>query len=749
MAKKTKHKGSRTPQMTPRAGPNTAFTERQTFQGGLVLHVANTPPTSPTPVDGQIYWQGLDKEGFIYNGATAAWVKFYPSSGGGSSLIEILDETISKGFVTKINFEGAAVLADVVGDTAIITITGGGGGSALIVAKDGVTIDSAAAKMNFTGAGFAVTSSPSGQANIALANIFALLDGSQAFTAPISGVAPTVDAHLTTRGSVNTLIANALAAGAIELLDEGVSKGQVKSLNIVGAGGVATSVDEDGTITITGGGGSIPLASDTEDGLMSSADKIKLDTVEAGSQVNNIGNGDAVLLTSGGNTTLHRHDADRARANHTGTQTKATISDFNHKTNHEQGGGDQLSILGLAGRAAEAQNTSVFADVTDLGLAFRLKLVGNSATIAVSSGIATLTVDSSTLARATAAIYGATRLSLDPAVAATPIALGENDGRVPTQAENDALQTIPGQAAPSGTNWFITDQDTRILTQAQRDAAQVISGQAAPSTTNRFVTHTDTRLPTQNEKDALAGVGGVPGSGNKYVTNSDTRLHTQNTDTHTNANTYGIGDLVAGTKTLLWRNADANKPGLRYNDTTNENEFSNDGSTWNAIGTDAGPAPANFLDTLVPEYPGATVFFDGSNNNAGALGLTSGFDATDFHNFYEWSSDSTGLNDCSVVVRFRLPANFTTWNSIKLWNKVIQSIGAAAKVTAELWDTANAAVTLTGGANLANTAWTQTTISVGGGTFAPGGFITLRLTLFAGQNDQARIGEIFLDFNHS
>ena len=101
------------------------------------------------------------------------------------------------------------------------------------------------------------------------------------------------------------------------------------------------------------------------------------------------------------------------------------------------------------------------------------------------------------------------------------------------------------------------------------------------------------------------------------------------------------------------------------------------------------------------------------------------------------------------MVRFRLPANFTTWNSIKLWNKVIQSIGAAAKVTAELWDTANAAVTLTGGANLANTAWTQTTISVGGGTFAPGGFIPLRLTLFAGQNDQARIGEIFLDFNHS
>ena len=34
-------------------------------------------------------------------------------------------------------------------------------------------------------------------------------------------------------------------------------------------------------------------------------------------------------LDDGANTTLHFHDADRARASHTGTQTTSTISDFN------------------------------------------------------------------------------------------------------------------------------------------------------------------------------------------------------------------------------------------------------------------------------------------------------------------------------------------------------------------------------------------------------------------------------------
>jgi len=49
-----------------------------------------------------------------------------------------------------------------------------------------------------------------------------------------------------------------------------------------------------------------------------------------------------------------------------------------------------------------------------------------------------------------------------------------------------------------------------------------------------------------------------------------------------------IGDGTDATFTISLWNADANKPGLRYNHTANAWEFSNDGTTWTAIGSVAG-----------------------------------------------------------------------------------------------------------------------------------------------------------------
>jgi hypothetical protein len=58
------------------------------------------------------------------------------------------------------------------------------------------------------------------------------------------------------------------------------------------------------------------------------ADETKLDGIEAGAEVNNISDANATDLTDGGASTLHYHASDRDRANHTGTQTASTISDF-------------------------------------------------------------------------------------------------------------------------------------------------------------------------------------------------------------------------------------------------------------------------------------------------------------------------------------------------------------------------------------------------------------------------------------
>ena len=53
-------------------------------------------------------------------------------------------------------------------------------------------------------------------------------------------------------------------------------------------------------------------------------------------------------LTDGGDSTLHYHASDRNRSNHTGTQTKSTISDFAHNTTHQAGGGDAIKLDDLS-----------------------------------------------------------------------------------------------------------------------------------------------------------------------------------------------------------------------------------------------------------------------------------------------------------------------------------------------------------------------------------------------------------------
>jgi len=57
--------------------------------------------------------------------------------GGGSTLIELLDEAISQGKITKFNFAGAGVTATKSGKTATITIPGGGGGGFSVYLEEG------------------------------------------------------------------------------------------------------------------------------------------------------------------------------------------------------------------------------------------------------------------------------------------------------------------------------------------------------------------------------------------------------------------------------------------------------------------------------------------------------------------------------------------------------------------------------------------------------------------------------------
>ena len=72
------------------------------------------------------------------------------------------------------------------------------------------------------------------------------------------------------------------------------------------------------------------LAVDFDTGYVgyTTTEQSKLSGIESGAEVNNISDVDASSLTGSADSNLHYHSSDRARANHTGTQTASTISDF-------------------------------------------------------------------------------------------------------------------------------------------------------------------------------------------------------------------------------------------------------------------------------------------------------------------------------------------------------------------------------------------------------------------------------------
>lgn len=85
--------------------------------------------------------------------------------------------------------------------------------------------------------------------------------------------------------------------------------------------------------------------------------------------------------------------------------------------------------------------------------------------------------------------------------------------------------------------------------------------------------------------------GNVPSSSSIYWTIQSTGIlaHAQNTDTHTSANGFGIGDGTTATnKSIYARNGDTNTPSIRYNETSNKWEFSNDGTTFAELGSGSG-----------------------------------------------------------------------------------------------------------------------------------------------------------------
>ena len=91
---------------------------------------------------------------------------------------------------------------------------------------------------------------------------------------------------------------------------------------------------------------------------LTAANVLTIIGVESGAEVNNISDVNATDLTDAGDSTLHYHASDRARANHTGSQLASTISDFV----------TQVTATKLDDFATPDDNTDLNATITYHGL---------------------------------------------------------------------------------------------------------------------------------------------------------------------------------------------------------------------------------------------------------------------------------------------------------------------------------------------------------------------------------------------
>ena len=121
---------------------------------------------------------------------------------------------------------------------------------------------------------------------------------------------------------------------------------------------------------------------------------------------------------------------------------------------------------------------------TDLDSSDPLKYDG-TATISDNNALATKAyVDGVAIAGSpdsSTSVKGIGRVSVAPASAATPIFVGDNDPRVPTQDENDALVGTSG--TPSTSNKFVTNDDTATAATADKVARRKSTGDVTVPTT--------------------------------------------------------------------------------------------------------------------------------------------------------------------------------------------------------------------------------------------------------------------------
>lgn len=154
--------------------------------------------------------------------------------------------------------------------------------------------------------------------------------------------------------------------------------------------------------------------------------------------------------------------------------------------------------------------------------------------------------------------------------------------------------------------------------------------------------------------------------------------------------------------------------------------------------------------TFQTEYKSATIEGDGTNNKGILQAHFVDSGGTNKYNYYDWTTRNPVMQDIDIIVSYILPPDFVSFtaNPLSILYRTSDGVLATNKVDVTLYDTTGTAVSLAGGSNLANAAWTTANITFGGApTFTAGGTITLQIKLSTTSAGYAQSADVIFNYN--
>jgi hypothetical protein len=290
--------------------------------------------------------------------------------------------------------------------------------------------------------------------------------------------------------------------------------------------------------------------------------------------------------------------------------------------------------------------------------------------------------------------------------------------------------TYNGITFGTGFNNFLTSGTLNIT--AAGAASGLTSLGLSGAITGATVTNTINNLIIN--AGAVSGMTTLSSSGDWTWTASTPTITINNTDVLT------IGD---GTDAITLDTTDANTY-FKVGDASNYYTFDfENGPTY------TGTARPTKRITLAPEFAGAALIGDG-DNNTGTMTSDNASASGSFRNYYKWTTAQASVQDYDIWVRVAVPMDFDTMAATPTLSiDTYSSDTVNGTLTVSVYDTGGTAdCSIVPFTPTSATTWqTKTsTTCLDGGTYTPGGVMSIRIHMQSPQTGDVRVGNISFDY---